>query len=236
MFSFGNDDKEKLRENMEQIKDMVEEGQTDSFNEETRDPEGQESFGNQEGAGEFGEGSTGLDDFPAEGSENQDVQNFDSPSVQKSSSENFDDSSSQSFDESNDDVERELDEFEEKFGTESESKKEVKKTSKDTDKRSSGSVNELSKNVPAPPETRDIDVPEIDTGPLFLRQQKFLGAKKMIEEMLFLLGDLERTVNDLETGISKDQEIERDVREIMSHFEDNRSEVEGIISPADERG
>ncbi len=98
----------------------------------------------------------------------------------------------------------------------------------------SSDVDRLSSEVPKPPETREIDVPEIDRGPLFLRRQKFRRAKQLIDEMLYLSQEVESTVNTLEAGIQQDQSTERDIREMLKEVEGSRSDVEDIISPGEE--
>ncbi len=244
MFDFGNDDKEKLRENMEQIKEMVEDGKAVG-----------EEVGDEAGLGEDFE--TGFD----EGAEQSTGASQQSQSFENSGTDSFDPVSQNG---SGGEMEEELDEFEEKFGEEQQDtwqegqqsqqpapqepqQQQLDETASDTppsnQQRSkttqagltdSRNVDQLSSEVPSPPETREIDVPEIDRGPLFLRQQKFLRAKQMIEDMLYLADDMERTVNDLEAGLQEDQGIERDVREILMEFEDNRTAVEDIISPREE--
>jgi hypothetical protein len=253
MFDFGNDDKEKLRENMEQIKEMVNEGKTVD-----QQPEGMEQGFGDEDLGGFEEDDKGMEP----GQDETGQQGFDS-------SEEFDGddvSGTQNFSEEpgqEEEVEQELDEFEEKFGgQEQEAQQQPQQpqeqgqqqqaqsfdntapnTPPENQQRSqttkggmmdSRDTEQLSQEVPSPPETRELNVPEIDRGPLFLRQQKFLRAKQMIEDMLYLSDEMEKTVNDLEAGLQEDKGIERDVVEILREFEDNRTEVEDIISPREE--
>jgi len=253
MFDFGNDDKEKLRENMEQIKDMVEEGK-----ETTGGKPADESDFEQEGFDQ-----SGFEENPQsqgfDSSDTGDNSSFDSSpgdtvehTDQQENTQSFE--SGQGMDNRSEPAEQqlkqELDEFEEKFGEE---KPERKQRTEADDKgpdtpspkqqrskatksgvKDSRDLSDLTDEVPSPPETKEIDVPEIDRGPLFLRQQKFLRAKQMIEDMLYLSDEMERTVNDLEAGIQEDQRIEREVREILKDFEDNRTSVEDIISPREE--
>lgn len=253
MFNFGNDDKEKLRDNMEQIKELVNKGSKEDgdFGEETDTGQGLSSEDmDLEGADGF---QDSFDDSPEQSG-------FDEPSDQ--SQQEPQDQGKQSFDsgpepqrsrsEPDEGLKEELDEFEEKFGkeekqpaqppsqepevdkTEKPSRGQRRSSSKEDADRGSSEVSQLTDEVPSPPETKEIDVPEIDRGPLFLRQKKFLRAKQMIEEMLYLAEDMERTVNDLEAGIKEDQEIEHDVRGLLKEFEDNRGSVEDIISPREE--
>lgn len=229
MFNFGNDDKEKLRENMEQIKQLVDEGKT--------------------------VGEDGLEDFGEESLEQADTE---SQSLEGSETQSFqDDPAPQDKDGA---LEEELDEFEQKFGggdgqqdswqepeeqapqaqpvdgTPPNTTPPNQNQSRTTQSgiKDSRDLNQLSSELPAPPQSREIDVPEIDRGPLFLKQQKFLRAKKMVEDMLYLADDMERTVNDLEVGLQEDQEIEREVRTILMEFEDDRTAVEDVISPREE--
>ncbi|MFB6265752.1 MAG: hypothetical protein ABEI07_01570 [Candidatus Nanohaloarchaea archaeon] len=264
MFDFGNDDKEKLRENMEQIKEMVNQGKSMS-DEENLD----EGFDDQE-----------LGDFEQAGfdSPQGDLQDQGSGGTapEQAGTESFDDSAGQQSQE--EELEQELDEFEEKFedspsqdtsdaqqGTSQAHQGQPQQTGRQNmsgqtgqpqqsqggadqeqantaagqqtnsqEGRSNRNTRDLSREVPSPPETRELDVPDIDRGPLFLRQRKFLKAKKMIEDMLYLKDEMEKTVNDLEAGLHEDQEIEREVVDILKEFEDDRDEVEDIISPREE--
>ncbi len=78
-------------------------------------------------------------------------------------------------------------------------------------------------------------MPEIDKGPLFIRQRKFERASRMIEEMRYLTDQVEDTVNRIEGGVQEDQEIEKRVRELVHSFKEDRQEVQDIISPRQER-
>lgn len=263
MFDFGNDDKEKLRENMEQIKEMVNEGE--SIGEDQAPP------GFDQDIGGFGDDTTGFDDSgegqqfdqPQQDSPGGDeVESFDSPGDEISADSPGED----------EDLERELDEFEQKFGEDQDQQgsqqsfQDVQQQQPQQDQqekqgqqpqpddtapnspppnqqrsqttqggvKDSRDTQQLESDLPSPPETRELNVPDIDRGPLFLRQRKFLRAKQMIEDMLYLSDEMEKTVNDLEAGLQEDKDIERDVVEILREFEDNRTEVEDIISPREE--
>ncbi|MFB6147333.1 MAG: hypothetical protein ABEJ66_00460, partial [Candidatus Nanohaloarchaea archaeon] len=285
MFDFGNDDKEKLRENMEQIKDLVNEGRSasgDELGEGFEEPEG----GPDQDSREMGQ----LFDTPDQQEEQETnsfnrQQEFDQQQNTQQDTRGFDDRGQdqqegdiQSFSgDREEELEQELDEFEEKFGGGQQENRQAQQTSQSTppqqgqqqdqsaqsfedsqeqqagqeqqekhdtppgNQQRSGTTKgdvkdsrDLSTEVPNPPETRELEVPDIDRGPLFLRQKKFLRAKQMIEDMLYLSDEMEKTVNDLEAGLQEDQEIERDVVEILREFEDNRTEVEDIISPREE--
>lgn len=92
----------------------------------------------------------------------------------------------------------------------------------------------LDTKIPEPAKTKQIDVPEIDKGPLFLRRGKFEKAQEMIQEMRYISQEIEDVVNRLESGIREDQETEREAKELLHTLEEDRSQVKGIISPEEE--
>ncbi|MFB6291960.1 MAG: hypothetical protein ABEI58_01040 [Candidatus Nanohaloarchaea archaeon] len=102
------------------------------------------------------------------------------------------------------------------------------------EKARQGQSGGLDAEIPSPPETREINVPEIDKGPLFIRRQKFERAREMITEMLYQAREMEDVINHLESGLQRDRETERDIKELVQNFEGNRGQVEDIISPGEE--
>lgn len=226
MFDFGNDDKEKLRENMEQIKQMVDQGETMG---EEKQPDQEPGFPDEE----FAEESSS---FEEDQPQNEQPANFDSQEK-----ENFQEQPAQTFSQDQKETGDQQTGFEEEFGapedqTPPDTPPENQQRSKTTKSGMADSrdLEKLSQEVPSPPESKEINVPEIDRGPLFLRREKFQRAKQMIDEMLYLTGEIEETVNSLEAGIQEDQRTERDIREMLKNFEDDRSSVEDIISPREE--
>lgn len=89
----------------------------------------------------------------------------------------------------------------------------------------------LDNQIPDPPKTKKINVPEIEKGPLFIRRKKFESAVNMIEEMRYLSREIEEVVNRLEQGINQDRETEKEARNILHAIEDDRRGVQDIISP-----
>lgn len=92
----------------------------------------------------------------------------------------------------------------------------------------SGSVEN---QIPEPAETKEINVPEIEKGPLFIRRQKFESAVNMIQEMRYLSDEIEEVINMLERGIQQDRETEKEARELLHSLEGDRKGVADIISP-----
>jgi len=88
----------------------------------------------------------------------------------------------------------------------------------------------LNDSIPEPAETKQINVPEIDKGTLFIRRQKFESAKNMIREMRYLSREIEDVVNQLERGIEEDRATEKEAKELLHSLEQDRSGVKNIIS------
>lgn len=285
MFSFGDKDKEKLKENMEQIKEMVDSGDVPA--EGSQQPaEGQkEGFpenspsGNESPEEDFDSQSFDQNDSfdqgwePAESSEQdqrsetarqndntdgQPTQNFgdSQPAEQPASGgqdkiERFEEAAEQnsSFEEpepaqqqqssqqtpnnrqpqESQQAPAQEESFDQKFGG-------GDKGQSNNGQKQSGSSSSIPSNdsIPKPPETKEIEVPEIEKGPLFLKRQKFKRARQMVEEMRYLSEQIEGTLNGLEKGIQEDQNIEKDIRNMLHEFEGSREEVQGIISPGEE--
>ncbi len=267
MFGFGSDNKEKLKENMEEIKELIDKGDRPeddedvSQNQDLPDDLGQQSPDTPD----FGQGQPSEDseDIPA-------AQNFsdtpgDSTSESGSGQQSFDEqfgASEQDFPEETgaaeepqpgvedietedrphvpDPEERGAEEPGERFPedrphagqSQPEQPQEPREQSaRETAEQGSGN---LDAEIPKPPETREINVPEIEKGPLFIRRQKFERAREMITEMLYQAQEMEDVVNHLESGLQRDHETEREIKDLVHHFEDNRGQVEDIISPGEE--
>lgn len=89
----------------------------------------------------------------------------------------------------------------------------------------------IGKEIPEPAETKELDVPEIEKGPLFIRRSKFDSAKQMIQEMHYLVQEIQNTVEGIERGIEEDREIEENAKQVLHQLGQNRKEVEHIIHP-----
>lgn len=264
MFSFGDKDKEKLKENMEQIKEMVDNGDVPEEGsqqpaDELNDGMSSENLSDNESLEDDFESQdfSQNDDFdqgwePAEqnnqsqrsdtghnNNQTQSTQNFgDEPSSgqpQGSGSEEklerFEEAAeqkSQSFDEpAQQNQQPQGDSFDQRFGA-----RESDSSNQDNSSRTPSAPS--NDNIPKPPETKEIEVPEIEKGPLFLKRQKFRKARQMVEEMRYLSDQIQGTLNSLESGIQEDQNIEKNIRNMLHEFESSREEVQGIISPGEE--
>lgn len=162
------------------------------------------------------------------------------------------DFSSQSFDqpeqETGQETEKRLQEEIEKFEQDNAKQKDVDRSSPEPEpvdptpeadvrrNRDEGSQTEPEKkavnaDIPEPAKTRDIDVPDIEKGPLFITRRKFETATRLIYEMRGLSQEIESTVQSMEQDIKRSRDTEQQVQAILDEFEQDRKDVESIISP-----
>lgn len=99
------------------------------------------------------------------------------------------------------------------------------------DDRSRDERSRLNEQIPEPPETKKLDVPEIDKGPLFIKRQKFESAQRMIQEMKQISHEIDQVVNQLQKGIEQDRETARNAKELLHELEEDRRGVKQIVSP-----
>ncbi|WEL19315.1 hypothetical protein [Candidatus Nanohalococcus occultus] len=231
MFGLGDSNKSKLEENMEEIKQMVD-GETE--NSEAKEPEPDQDF---------------QDSFSSEPSSSNSFssESFDQP--ERNTGEPEDDSQG---------TEQMLQEEIEKFESENETSNEDQNRqqasgrterpqersrtrqqpiNKHDGRGKSGGSGESSENrsmnadIPEPAKTRELDIPEVEKGPLFITRRKFETATRLIYEMRSLSQEIESTVQGMEQDIKRDRDMEQQVQTILNEFEQDRKDVESIISP-----
>ncbi|MFB6209543.1 MAG: hypothetical protein ABEJ56_05410 [Candidatus Nanohaloarchaea archaeon] len=196
MFGFGGDEKDKLEENMKEIKDLIEShGENDEKDEKI-----------EESGQELEEGQ--KKDFAAESLDIDTGEQQDSGQATGSKMPGPDEEVQDGqfrFDQTGENNEQEH-------------------------QKRSNPRSGLRDKVPEPPETKKLNVPEIDKGPLFIRKGKFRSAKQMIDEMQYLSSEIEQVMNQLEAGIEEDRNMESDARELLQRLESDRGEIKDIIS------
>lgn len=202
MFGFGKDNKDRLKENMEDIKDAINRGS----GAEDHPLAGLEGSGVSDDGEEL---NPPEPEFP-ETSPEEEFENHSGPgSGPETAEQGFrDETGSSGVDSRDREVERE--------------------------EPAASGEGSLDVDIPSPAETREIDVPEIEKGPLFIRRQKFEKAREMITEMLYLSREIEDVVAELETGLERDSRTESEIRQLLDEFEDDRAEVGEIVSPAED--
>lgn len=246
MFSFDSDKKKELEDNMEDIKDLINKKDEGNHGEpETReeaevseendfaDPAG---FDEQENIEEpqpsdFKNTSDSQSQVEQQSQDNR-LESFDSQGQESSSPEE----PAQKELKQGSEPQRDVQSFsEEDFQTEdsrqNQDSQADSRTRNESNNNSGSGRKALERDIPEPAKTKDINVPEIEKGPLFIRQKKFEAAVSMIQEMRYLSREIEDVVNHLEQGIREDEKTEREARELLHNLEEDRSGVKDIISP-----
>lgn len=85
--------------------------------------------------------------------------------------------------------------------------------------------------VPSPPEVKELDIPEIDKGPLFITVDKFRESLNMVSEMRQVAQDLEASVGSLEGTLSEDRETTDDVEQALEEARQHTERMKDIVSP-----
>jgi hypothetical protein len=94
-----------------------------------------------------------------------------------------------------------------------------------------GEVGLSSDDIPEPPETKEIEVPDIQKGPLFIRVRKFKEAKQMVSRMRELNEDMETQMGGLRNTLQEDQETTRRLNDAMKRLQDSMNTSRDIVSP-----
>lgn len=85
--------------------------------------------------------------------------------------------------------------------------------------------------VPEPPEVKDLDIPDIDKGPLFITVNKFKDALTTLSEMEQLVQDIEAQVGSLENTLNEDRETEDRMRRLLDETIEDTEVIQSIVSP-----
>lgn len=258
MFGFGDENKDKLEENMDEIKSMIENGESLQQTQPGAQ-EGNQQMSQQEPSQELPDMSeqssaSEQDSLPKQDSQmsSEDVDSFEkeleeqfgnegpeqqhnqsqSPDTQGSKQPQRSDHSQMQKKTNSSPAQRGREASHEETNVTSDAVSRGDKNNVAADRHSGRSQRRsVDTEIPEPAKTRELNVPEIDKGPLFIRRQKFEHASQLIQEMRYLADQVEKTVNDVEADIQRDQETESQIREILHEFEDDRTEVERIVSP-----
>lgn len=248
MFGIGGDDdeKDKLKENMEEIKDLI-------------DNEAQQ---NQDVNTEAG----GVESLPDEGLENSQSEPSDPKAFDQPEMEGFQPDQSQDQGQENQEgisgLDQELPQQSQESQTQPVQKSQQSSQQNQQRTQQQPAMNEqqgqpiqpgkqsqpnnsqqqetsadqrssrdLDQQIPEPPKTKKLDVPEIEKGPLFIKRQKFESAQRMIQEMKQISVEIDQVVNRLQKGIEQDRQTEREAKELLHDLEDDRKGVKHIVSP-----
>ncbi|MFO7793409.1 MAG: hypothetical protein R6V35_00335 [Candidatus Nanohaloarchaea archaeon] len=238
MFNLGGNDKEKLKENMEEIKDLVnsqEQGGSpspqelmddsqDSVTEPQEDsPDRQTPDLNQQSDNQMNPEPDMNNDLP---SKSQDSMNQDLNNLQ-------DAINNQS--QNNQETENEPDlgqsprnnNFDSSRGLNDNSSSSQDSTSRDSDSSSLSGIKSNSDR----PDISDQPSPDGDSSEtLFLEVDEFNRVKEMVDEMKYLSREMNDLMENLEGGVEEDRRIESEAQDVIDEFSQRREHIESSIN------
>ncbi len=86
-------------------------------------------------------------------------------------------------------------------------------------------------DIPEPPELKDIDVPDIEKGPLFITVDKFRDALQAIADMRRVAADMESYIGSMEGTLQEDWDTADDIQTVLDDAEGSAAELQDIVSP-----
>ena len=87
------------------------------------------------------------------------------------------------------------------------------------------------KDMLEPPKNKEIKVPDIEAGPLFIRVEKFKKVKRKVREMEETCDSLRTKMSGLESTLKEDRDINKDVDKLLKDLEDFKDAISTRISP-----
>ncbi len=100
-----------------------------------------------------------------------------------------------------------------------------------SDGRASEGARLSREEVPKPPEVKDLDIPDIQKGPLFITMNKFKTALTTLSEMKELSGELEAQIGALENTLEEDIETENEFKKLLDDTIQGTEVIQDIVSP-----
>ncbi|MDY6766117.1 MAG: hypothetical protein SVW77_02010 [Candidatus Nanohaloarchaea archaeon] len=86
-------------------------------------------------------------------------------------------------------------------------------------------------DVPEPPELKDLDVPDIEKGPLFITVDKFREALEAITDLRRIADDMDSYIGSMEGTLQEDRDTEAGIRDVLDEADSDTEELKGILSP-----
>ena len=96
---------------------------------------------------------------------------------------------------------------------------------------SSESLDLDSHEIPEPAKTREINVPDIEKGPLFIKKEKFFEASDRVQGMKQLSQELESNLEQLRETLYEDEDISSELSAVLEDINGNVSNMKDIVSP-----
>ncbi len=85
--------------------------------------------------------------------------------------------------------------------------------------------------IPNPPEMKELDIPDIQKGPLFITMNKFKDALTTLSEMKDLADELETQTGTLENTLEEDRAAEQEFRRLLDATVQGAETIQDIVSP-----
>jgi hypothetical protein len=239
MFNVGSEDKEKLRENMEEIKNLIQ-GHGDSSNK-------QPSTANNPAAVNNNNDRISKGNLDREGGSIEES-SFDSGSPLNQSSDNPVNSNSPSQTEQIGQEPVNSSQDNQSFNPGNTSETSIENNvdqanntpdfSQQDNSQNSSSVEPKTVQQNSAPQGKETSFDSRsrrdESQKLFLEVERFEKVKDMIEEMQQLTQDIETTSTDLEEQIEDEKESENVAQQLLDNFEDRKQEVESVVLESDE--
>lgn len=208
MFNFGSDEKEGLEENMEEIKDMIQDGKKEGSR--PLDEREMKEEVNDE-SGDLGESDMGNSNSSMSGSSLSQQDRPEVPSLQDEGGN------------------------EQETGNNGPRQPERDQIINDGDSGDNLSLDrqnqdeEKEKNTKEPQQRKGPDINQGNQGTLFLKEEEFRNVRERLEEMNYLTQEMQSSVDSLRNNVRREQDTSQNAKELMDSFEERRSEIESTI-------
>jgi len=253
MFNVGSEDKEKLRENMEEIKDLIQnrgdDGETSSsiadrstpdnagFDEtdisdstQKDSPTGNTGFGQETEENSFERDNT--DDF---GRDNITHHNRNEPNMNQTPAQQSRVENARNTIQQNTDVNQQV-------NNQSQNQSQRNNGIQQTEQTQTGNPLQQSResNNQREESTTQNNASVTDSSrrggsqKLFLEVERFEKVKNMIQEMQELTSEIEETSGDLESQIDRERESENQAQQLLDNFSDRKNQVEDVVLDSEE--
>ena len=251
MFNLGGNDKEKLKENMEEIKDLVnsqEKGSSQGPQELMnggQSPQQQENENRQPSNPDQGADSQPDNDpqlNPQEGMDNElpsdsqdmgqemnDLQNAINNQGTAQETDRPDMEQKNNTQPQNNSLDSGLDSSGSEFNS-SRGLGEDNLNNSDSSSRDSGSSLSGFQSDQRPDLSEESDKPDSDGDTLFLEVDEFNRVQEMVDEMKYLSREMNDLMENLEGGVEEDRRIESEAQDVIDEFSQRREHIESSIN------
>jgi len=249
MFNIGGDDKEKLEENMEEIKNLISNDQEGQQQQNTANENRESPIGDEEGFGgdqEFGEESSekfsgfendeaSPENFqnsgPAQNSQEDMQGNINPDASRQETSQNINPQEGATGGQEN------MQPNQRPQGSENGSSQEENSVAEPQDddvhrrlqNEIKDQINSIEKETRREGTADEENYNQGSEEPLFLEVERFEDIRDMVEEMHYLTTEMDDVMESLAAGIQQDQETAGEANQIVGEFQARRDKIEQIL-------